>query len=945
MLSGLKCQRTCFCMIDKTPIVIALFTQFLKPVNSHIPVMNITIVLKRFLPFCSLFSCFCSYSQEKRDNMIDEDAIKQTSTVGDVGIKNSIMSVRSNTVSVQKLLKKFPDKQYLTFPETRENAIRLLDGIPTTWLKREEKSMTGFSATAQPGEYFVFQVGVYASGNALHHLSVLFPHLVSSNAVTITETTCFNTEGVDYDGKAMKKAPDVDKGRVQPLWFGVQIPPTATGIYDGTVTIKPEGLPATKIAISIMVAGERVENKGYNIPAKMARLNWLNSTIDTDDEITKGFEPLNRKGNLISIIGRKIEVGTNGFPSGITTYFDNNNLALKQSGEAILARPLSFIIEQLNDKAVPFTQGPITYKDHFPGSTEWKVELKNPAVSILITAHAEYDGFIQYKLAVTPLKTLAIKDIRLEVPMQKEKSKYMMGLDREGGFRPAKWDWKWDVINKNQDEVWMGGVNGGLKIKLKGANYKRQLINIYYSFGPLHEPESWGNGLKGGIKIGESNGATLLNAYSGARTLVKGKTYDYDFDLLVTPFKLINRDVQYGDRYYHSDIDTSSHFVQTALDHGANIINIHHKKDIYPFIDYPYHEDNIGDLKNFITDAHKHDLKVKLYYTTRELTVNAPEIWAMRSLNNEIIYPGPGNDTRTIINPDGPHPWLAENFREKFIPGWKCTFVKGKYAGRQDIAVLTTPDSRLNNYYLEGLNWLCDNIQIDGIYIDDLALDRETMKRARKILDRKRPGAKIDMHTWNHYNKFGKYASSLNLYTDLLPFIDQLWIGEARNYNLAPDYWLVEISGVPFGLTSQMLRDGGNIWRGMVFGITGRLGWYKSKTPEYIWKFWDQHEFTHKEQIGFWDDSSPVKCSSDSVQATVYKGKDEAVIAVANWTDNTQLCRLQINWEKLGFNPAAVEISIPAIEEFQDQQQHLDLNKELSIEAAKGYMILIKNKQ
>src|SRR5690606_19460054 len=102
---------------------------------------------------------------------------------------------------------------------------------------------------------------------------------------------------------------------------------------------------------------------------------------------------------------------------------------------------------------LPLTAGPITYTDNFPGNTEWKVQLKNEAVSILVTAHAEYDGFIKYNLAVTPLKTVAVKDIRLEVPMQKEKSLYMMGLDREGGFRPATWDWKWDVMEKNQDEV------------------------------------------------------------------------------------------------------------------------------------------------------------------------------------------------------------------------------------------------------------------------------------------------------------------------------------------------------------------------------------------------------------------------------------------------------------------------------------------------------------
>ncbi len=905
--------------------------------------------MKKFLYIASLLFCISSSAQVKkevRDNMIDEDAIKQTSTVGEVGIANSAMSVQASDAAVQKLVKKFADRPFLTFPETRDNSIRLLDGLPVTWLSRDAKGLTRFSATVQPGEYFVFQVGVFASRTPLRQLTANFSPLQNGDSSSqMGERTCFNTEGINYDGKPLVKTLDVDKGRVQPLWFGVQIPEAAKGNYRGTIILQAEGLSATRIQVMLTVAGAPVVNKGYNNPSSMSRLNWLNSTIDLDKEITKGFEPLNRNGDTVSIIGRKIEVGKDGLPASVTTFFDHNNLSLRPAGEPILVRPLSFLVEQAAQKPLAFSAGPVTYKDNFPASTDWQVEWKNPAVTVMVRAHAEYDGFIRYQLAVTPLKDIPVSDIRLEMPLQKEKSLYMMGLDKEGGFRPASWKWKWDVINKNQDEVWLGGVNGGVKIKLKGANYKRQLINIYYSFGPLNEPESWGNGEKGGINIDEKDGATRVNAYSGQRTLVKGETYHFDFDLLVTPFKLINRDIQYGDRYFHSDIDTSSHFVQTALDHGANIINIHHKKDIYPFIDYPYHEDNIGDLKSFIGDAHQHNLKVKLYYTTRELTVNAPEIWAMRSLNNEIIFPGPGNETRTIINPEGPHPWLAANFKEKFIPGWKCTFVKGKYAGRQDIAVLTTPDSRLNNYYLEGLNWLCENASIDGIYIDDLALDRETLKRARKILDRKRPGSKIDMHTWNHYNKFGKYASSLNLYTDLLPFIDQLWIGEARNYNLPPDYWLVEVSGVPFGLTSQMLRDGGNIWRGMVFGITGRLGWYKSKTPEFIWKFWDEHQFTKKEQIGFWDPELPVRCSQDSVIATVYRSRDEAVIAVANWTDKNLTTRIQIDWNKLGFDPASVDVTIPAIQEFQDAKQGIDLGKEMEIEAAKGYMILIRKKQ
>ena len=80
---------------------------------------------------------------------------------------------------------------------------------------------------------------------------------------------------------------------------------------------------------------------------------------------------------------------------------------------------------------------------------------------------------------------------------------------------------------------------------------------------------------------------------------------------------------------------------------------------------------------------------------------------------------------------------------------------------------------------------------------------------------------------------------------ELLPYINSLWFGEGFNYNESPDYWLVEISGIPYGLTGEMLQDGGNRWRGMIYGMTTRLGW--SGDPRPIWKFWDDFGIDNRE--------------------------------------------------------------------------------------------------
>jgi len=890
---------------------------------------------------CGSASAF-GQNTDKQKHAIDVDAIRETELTGDVGLRPTIMSVPADPKEVNAYLKHFPGKKYLTFPESRENSIRLLDSLPKIWLKRTASQLTSFEGTARPGEYYVFQIGVYAATGALNNISTVFTELKNSGQNTITDVTCFNTEGVAFTGKSYKKTVNLAAKHVLPLWFGVQVPDNASGTYKGTVKIIPAGLAPTAVSVTINIKGTKIPDHGFDHEAKLSRLAWLNSRIGLDNDITNGFQQLNRTDNLIKILGRSITLSKEGLPEDIETYFDNNNAHILPNNEPVLANKMKFIVEA-GGKQLAFTPSATTYADEAPGATNWTTLLKNPDVNITVHGTAEYDGYMGYKLDVTPTKDIQVSDIRLELPMQKEKSKYMMGLDKEGGLRPDKWNWKWDVLNKDQDEVWMGGVNGGLKIKFKGANYRRQLVNIYYSFGPLHEPESWGNGKKGGIDINTSNNSTLLNAYSGDRVLHKGQTYHFNFDLLVTPFKVINKSVQFNDRYYHTDIDTVKNFINTALEHGANIINIHHKKDIYPFLDYPYMDENLPDLKAFIDSTHAHGLKAKIYYTTREISVNTKEIWAMRSLDSEIIMPGPGIKTRTLVNPKGVHPWLAQNLKENFIPGWVATFTHGKYKGRQDLAVLTSPDSRMNNFYLEGLDWMCRNISIDGLYIDDLALDRETMKRARKILDRERPGARIDLHTWNHYNEYGKYASSLNVYMDQLPYIDQLWIGEARNYDLASDYWLVEISGIPFGLTSQMLNKGGNIWRGMNYGITDRLGWFRAKSPEYMWKFWDEYHIDQKDMIGFWDKNNPIKTNNPETEVTIYKGRDEVLISVANYSDKPQNCRFKINWATLNLSPDNVTAEIPEITEFQEKRS-VNLEKELNIEAAKGYIIVLKRK-
>ena len=47
-------------------------------------------------------------------------------------------------------------------------------------------------------------------------------------------------------------------------------------------------------------------------------------------------------------------------------------------------------------------------------------------------------------------------------------------------------------------------------------------------------------------------------------------------------------------------------------------------------------------MRAYVADAHRRGMRVKIYYTVRELTNHAPELFALRSLGDEVIARGPG---------------------------------------------------------------------------------------------------------------------------------------------------------------------------------------------------------------------------------------------------------------------------------------------------------------
>jgi hypothetical protein len=216
------------------------------------------------------------------------------------------------------------------------------------------------------------------------------------------------------------------------------------------------------------------------------------------------------------------------------------------------------------------------------------------------------------------------------------------------------------------------------------------------------------------------------------------------------------------------------------------------------------------------------------------------------------------------------------------------------------------------------------------------------MKRIKRVLTQDGHPGILDLHSANQYNKSDGFNNSANLYMEHFPYLNKLWFGEYFDYEKSkPDFFLTEVSGIPFGLMDEMLQDGGNAWRGMIYGMTNRMPWSDNADPRPIWKLWDDFGIKGSDMIGYWSENCPVKTSNDKVLATVYKKNGKALVSIASWADTDVDITLDIDWKKLGIDPSKAILVAPAVANFQPGKTFLPTDK-ISVAKNKGWLFIIQ---
>lgn len=391
---------------------------------------------------------------------------------------------------------------------------------------------------------------------------------------------------------------------------------------------------------------------------------------------------------------------------------------------------------------------------------------------------------------------------------------------------------------------------------------------------------------------------------------------------LLTPVKPANTADQFTNRYFHNGSNPAPS--KSDLQTGIKITNVHHANPVNPYINYPFVATDT--MKRFVDYWHQQGLKVKIYYTVRELSNQATELWALRSLGEEVLADGPG----------GGYPWLREHLVDHYNAQW-FTAINGYE--QADAAILTSGASRWYNYYIEGLQWLIQHEGIDGLYLDDVSYGRDMLKRMRRVMDAIKPGCLLDLHSNTGFSK-----GPANQYAEFFPYINKIWFGESFDYqHMSPANWLVEVSGIPFGLMGDMLHGGGNPWRGMVYGMTVRYPWYTEGVncdPREIWKIWDGFGIADARMHGYWESANPVTTSDAAVLATAYVKQDKLLIALGSWNNEVSRIKVTVDWVKLGWEVKDRSMELRAIPGFQETA-HFSSGDSITIAPRKGFLIEI----
>ena len=397
-----------------------------------------------------------------------------------------------------------------------------------------------FRGEAMRGEYFTFQLGAYAARRPLlltatwtDLVGISQRQILSSNRLRCTNIpkgSIAEREGLRvgagevlafWFGLDVPKSGIVADTYVARVVLSEKTPRTAAGeVVVGEVVA--EGIQV-EIAISDALATQSGDNELW----RHSRLRWLDSTVgdatvadSTVADSTVADEPAANgssvKGGLSTLRGsrgcalgqadciavenaahgtllsapggRQLGIGSTGLP-----------LSLRVGGAELLAAPTRLRLLRAHLGLTLSPDGPLHLERLAGGAVSWRQKLRaeEASVRVHIWGSMEIDGLAQMSAEIQIVRrssqmsaelrrtaeeelpsnaTIALDDVRLELPLLSSMVPLINGFDVKGNERPNQVLWRWDGKQTTQDHgqrglncrVWLGSASAGLQLNLQG---------------------------------------------------------------------------------------------------------------------------------------------------------------------------------------------------------------------------------------------------------------------------------------------------------------------------------------------------------------------------------------------------------------------------------------------------------------------------------------------
>lgn len=798
----------------------------------------------------------------------------------------TVMEVPATQEETRNFLGKWKDRNIIFYQERNTTPICMTKAIPAAWIGREPIETCKLAVKA--GEELFVQLGAIAPKKELIDLQMGYIGFRDPAGILSSDfkVHCLNFGGTDFQGMPLIKKLSLKQGEVLPLWIRISVPEDIpAGLYRGDFYFSGWNLLPTSLPVELEITETAPSD------SSLARLKWLDSDIGLGINTTNNFPEITFQGKNISLNGHVVELSPMGLPSAI----DSN----------LLAMPIDFRIK-VSGNWQEWTNESLLFDETDGSFLDWESINYAPGVMLGISAHTEADGFISLNMTMNAETDCCIEDAELVFTFTKEEVPYFMGLGERGGKRLDFLEWRW---SKNANQFfWFGDIDSGLYCKLLDYGEKQ---DVYFMPEPYRD---WcGDETNGKISIRTTGEQVNVIVSTGKLLLTNDNEKILRFQLMLTPFGHYRPEVATQKVFVGSDDIWKSDFELPNADSVTIGYNANHN----PYLNYPF-----PSQKEIVECAKKiHDSGKKAHYVfgTREIPYQINEFWPLWSLSHEIFSVGLGIKTEQEkygaayaekAIPFIGNPWLCEHLGE----GYSASWLSRPSGDRELVTLLVNPLSRWQNYYLESVDYLLGTWNLDGI--QTTLTDRRITRRLRNIVREKHPDVILDFATGNNLRPENGMANPMAQYMEHLSLVDRIIFTEGFSYGSDKDYYLVELSGVPFGITTSF--GGTTPWRSLLYGSMPQMRGNDVGLKK-LWEICDDFGLKDSMFVGYWNPKCPIETDDENVLASAFVRGDKILFVLSNWANENRSVVLNLSrLERVGISSEGMKISIPEIQNLQD---------------------------